>query len=86
MVLQGCYAREVTRSQNTTTQRGDARFYEKRRCGYLQKLLDTRKLDVLTDVYFVVSMGVVWSAGDGDAESIERDDVRKMEERRLGES
>jgi hypothetical protein len=53
---------------------------------YVEKLLDTRKLDVLTDVYFVVSMGVVWSAGDGDAESIERDDVRKMEERRLGES
>jgi hypothetical protein len=86
MVLQGCYAREVTRSQNTTTQHGDARFYGKTRCGYLRKLLDTRKLDVLIDVCFAVSMGVVSSAGDGDEESIERDDVRKMEERRLGES
>ena len=40
----------------------------------------------MTDVCFAVSMGVVLSAGDGDEESIERDDVRKMEERRLGKS
>jgi hypothetical protein len=43
-------------------------------------------LDVLTDVCFGVSMGVVMGAGDGNEESIEGDDVRKMEERRLGES
>jgi len=76
----------VTRLQNTTTQGGDARFYSERRCGYLQKLLDKRELEGLTDVCFAVSMGVVLSAGDGDEESIERDDVRKMEERRLGKS
>jgi hypothetical protein len=53
---------------------------------YAEKLLDTRELEGLTDVCFAVSMGVVLSAGDGDEESIERDDVRKMEERRLGKS
>ncbi|KAH6872947.1 hypothetical protein BKA58DRAFT_157207 [Alternaria rosae] len=86
MVVQRCYAREVTRSQNTTTQRDGARFSGKRRCGYLQKLLDGCKLEALTVVCFAVSMCVVVGAGDGDEESTEGNDVQKMEERRLGES
>lgn len=60
MVVQRCYAREVTRSQNTTTQRDDARFSGKRRCGYLQKQLDGSKLEVLTEVCFAVSIAWQW--------------------------
>lgn len=86
MVVQRCYAREVTRSQNTTTQRDDARFSGKRRCGYLQKQLDGSKLEVLTEVCFAVSVRVAVGAGDGDEESTEGNDVQKTEERRLGES
>jgi hypothetical protein len=85
MVLQGCYAREVTRSQNTTTRRDDARFCDKRRCGYSQKVLDWCKSGALTGVCFAVSMRVVESAGKGDEESIERDDGRKMKKRRQEE-
>ena len=80
-----CYARKVTRLQNTTTRRDDARFCDKRRCRYSPKLLVSRKLDVLNVVCFAVSMRRARGADDGDEESIERDDVGKMEERRLGE-
>jgi hypothetical protein len=84
-VLLRCYAREVTRSQNTTTRRDHARFCDKRRCGNLQKLLDVKKSISLTEVCFAVSMRVVVGAGDGDEESVERDDAREMKKRRLGE-
>jgi hypothetical protein len=79
-----CYARVVTRSQNTTTRRDDARFRDKRRCRNLQKLLDSNKSISLTVDCFAVSMRVVVGAGDGDEESIERNDARKMKKRRLG--
>ena len=85
MVLLRCYAREVTQLQNTTTRRDDARFRDKRRGGNSQKLLDPRKSDSLTEVCFAVSMRLVVGAGDGDEESVERDDAREMKKRRLGE-
>ena len=72
-VVQRCDGRKVTRSQNTTTRRGDARFYDKRRCKYLPKLQNLGKWKVLTEVCFAVSMGLVAGGGDGDEESIERD-------------
>jgi hypothetical protein len=85
MVPLRCHAREVTRLQNTTTRRDDARFCDERRCGNLQKLLDPKKSIWLTEVCFAVSMRVVVGAGDGDEESVERDDARKMKKRRLGD-
>jgi hypothetical protein len=57
-------ARVVTRSQNTTMRRVDARFYDKRSGGNLQKLLNSKKINWLMEVCFAVSMRLI--AVDGD--------------------
>jgi hypothetical protein len=55
---------DVTRSQNTTLRRVDARLNGKRSCTNLQKLLKSKKIKWLLEVCFAVRMGLV--AVDGD--------------------
>jgi hypothetical protein len=55
---------EVTRLQNTTLRRVDARFYGKRSCTNLQELLRLKKIKWLMQVCFAVRMRLV--AVDGD--------------------
>ena len=55
---------EVTRSQNTTMRRVDARFCDKRSCRNLQKLRKPKKIKWLMEVCFAVSMRAVVNDGD----------------------
>lgn len=53
-----------TRQQNTTTRRDDCANCENGKCRYLQVALEAAKSDLVQEVWFGVSMGLVEANGD----------------------